>query len=310
MVIFSFGFGLCETHLSGNIGGMTLDKAGNPYIISDNIIVQRKTTSIIKAGCVFLFNNFTGMIVDGDLSVEGTPADPIVFTTVNDSNYFEKPKQLANPFDWNGILITRNAAKVRMSNFILAYSIYGIKSEKEEFSIENGIFRANGQYHLTVRESIKPVNDNYPFSYGIAPTQDSTLQNPTIKSEVQSSKASEKSTGNKKHAMVFGRNLAPILIGTAGIVSGVVCGVSANCFFDTRAKYSAEKSARIRDDLKTKGNNQLATSLVTGGIAVVAIPTAIVLFLRDNRRSGSAKKVTLTPYIACEISGALLSVEF
>lgn len=304
------GLAQCETHLSGTIGGMTFDQAGNPYIINDNIIVQKNKASIIKAGCVFLFNNFSGMIVEGELAVEGTLDTPVVFTTVNDSNYSENPKQLANPFDWNGILITRSAARVKMSNFILAYSVYGIKSEKEEFNIENGTFKANGQFHVTVKGAIKPVDENYPYSYGFSSSQDTSVHAGSVKRGLQNKRVSEKGDDEKKRSMVNKRSIVPLLIGASGIVSGVVCAISVNDLSDTRAKYGAERNAGIRDDLKKKGNNQFVTSIVTGGIGLVAIPVAIVLYLRDNRRFGSEQGVSFMPLIGYESSGALVLIGF
>jgi hypothetical protein len=164
LAVFSFiiNISLAKTHLSGNIGGMTFTPSGNPYLVSDNIIIEPNKKTVIKAGCAFLFKEFSGMRVDGELIVKGTLDSPVVFTSANDSLFSQHAQQLANPFDWNGILITEKATGVELSNFILAYSVYGIKSQKEKFSIINGTFKANGQFHVTVKDSIKPVVDGMP----------------------------------------------------------------------------------------------------------------------------------------------------
>ena len=40
LIFFIFSFRLCaQTTLSGNIGGMTFEKEGNPYIISETVII-------------------------------------------------------------------------------------------------------------------------------------------------------------------------------------------------------------------------------------------------------------------------------
>ena len=49
---------------------------------------------------------------------------------------------------------------------MLEYSVYGVKSLKEEFVISNGTFTHNGQFHVTVNDSIKNVSDNIPFNFG------------------------------------------------------------------------------------------------------------------------------------------------
>ncbi len=114
----------------------------------------------------YLFKPFTGFVIEGSLTVAGSIEKPVVFTSENDAKYNPAPQQLANPFDWNGIYITQKAQIVKLSNFMLEYSVYGVKSLKEEFVISNGTFTHNGQFHVTVKDSIKNVSDDIPFSFG------------------------------------------------------------------------------------------------------------------------------------------------
>jgi hypothetical protein len=126
---------VAETTLSGKIDDMTIDQSGNPFIITGNVIVPSGKKLVIKEGAILLFKPFTGLLIEGSLSVEGSLEKPVVFTSENDTTYNTSPKQFANPFDWNGILITQKAKFVKLSNFVLEYSVYGIKAQMEGFII-------------------------------------------------------------------------------------------------------------------------------------------------------------------------------
>ena len=76
-----FSLSLSQTTISGNIGGKTFTPSGNPWIVTENIVVEKEKTVQIKAGCVFLFKQFTAIEVHGGLVVEGTEKSPVVFTS-------------------------------------------------------------------------------------------------------------------------------------------------------------------------------------------------------------------------------------
>ena len=157
-----------ETRLSGEIHSSTLTASGNPYIVDKDISVPAGKQLTVKEGCVFLFNGFTGLAVLGDMSVEGTTDKPVIFTSINDGDFNPKSAQLPNPFDWNGIIVTRESGSVHIQNFQLRYSVYGIKSQNTLMTIQNGVFRQNGQFHFTMDDKIQYVQDNIPYSYNIS----------------------------------------------------------------------------------------------------------------------------------------------
>ncbi len=106
-IIILFSFHLhAATMLSGDIGGRTFAPSGNPFIVRDNITVPPGKAAVIKAGCVFLFRPFTGIVIDGGLSAEGTSQSPVVFTSIFDEKYATNAKEPAKQFDWNGIYIS------------------------------------------------------------------------------------------------------------------------------------------------------------------------------------------------------------
>lgn len=154
-----------ETHITGDLTGMTFQSGGNPYIVEQDILIPAGSKAIIKEGCIFLFKPFTGLTIHGHLVVEGTQNQPVIFSSINDGEYNLKSEQLPNPFDWNGILVSRESGTVSLKNFALRFSVYGIKSQNTNIVIENGLFRQNGQFHFTINDKIQFVQDNIPFSY-------------------------------------------------------------------------------------------------------------------------------------------------
>lgn len=156
---------LSQTRLSGDVSGRVLSANENIYIVDDNISVESGKKLVIEKGSILLFSPFTGLTVYGSLEVNGTDENPVIFTSIADTAYNPQSQILANPFDWNGILIHARASQVVLKNFKLSYSVYGVKSQREDVSIFNGIFFQNGQFHFTINDQIRPVQDYLPFSY-------------------------------------------------------------------------------------------------------------------------------------------------
>lgn len=279
IIVLSITILNAQTNLTGTIGGMTLEQSGNPFIIGDNLTIPEGRQVTIKEGCVFLFNPFTGIIVQGSLIVEGKLDNPVVFTCINDHKYNQEATELPNPFDWNGILITPKAEKVKLSNFELKYSVYGVKSQKESLVINNGTFKHNGQFHLTVKDIVKPVVDDIPFS---------------IMNSVE-----ERMDENEKRK----RNtvwVKPAAIGTgiAGIAS-----LGAGAFYLSRKfkyedKYSSAKTQPELDRYISKQESYLRKATVTGVIGGILLPAGITTYLwyKNNRN----KNVALYPVIGPE----------
>jgi len=169
-LLLAFGFHAlhAETRLSGEIQSSSFNASGNPYLVEKDITVPAGKKLTIKEGCVFLFSGFTGLNVSGHLSVEGSTQQPVIFTCVNDGDFNQKSQQLPNPFDWNGIIVNKESGSVHFQNFQLRYSVYGIKSQNTTMTIQNGIFRQNGQFHFTLNDKIQYVQDNISYSFNSA----------------------------------------------------------------------------------------------------------------------------------------------
>jgi hypothetical protein len=169
ILFFSYSLAIGQTMISGKIGGRVFKESGNPWIITNNIIIEKDQKTIIKPGCIFLFKPFTGLEVIGSLVVEGSKTHRVIFTSVNDSLYNKTSTQEPKPFEWNGIQIHTEANNTILSNFMLSYSVYGIQSKIPDIKIYRGYFRENGQFNFTVEGRIIYVENNYPFNYSNDP---------------------------------------------------------------------------------------------------------------------------------------------
>jgi hypothetical protein len=268
---------VAERTLAGALSDTTLEQSGNPYVVTDNLTIKSGKRLVIKEGTVILFKPFTGIIVEGSLSIEGTLDKPVIFTTINDSKYNPQSKLLPNPFDWNGIFITQQAQNVKLSNFILEYSVYGVKSQKDAFIIDNGTFTRNGQFHVTVEDTIKNVVDNIPFNYS---TPASTI--------------AENKPMDKPGVPRSWKRPTAIGLGAAGLGT-----VGLGCFFlyrssDYASQYSSATAQDKMDDFATKQASALNAGIISviGGGLLIAGGAALFIW---DLKSSTPKAVSISP---------------
>ena len=91
---------------SPTIGADTTWSAGNIYAINACVVVVSSgATLTLEHGVVVQFGGpSTGLIIEGNLSAEGTSSAPVVFTSVND-NSDTGGSDTANPGEWWGIVL-------------------------------------------------------------------------------------------------------------------------------------------------------------------------------------------------------------
>lgn len=157
-----------ETMIGGDISSLTFGPEGNPYVVEQDAVVPKGTKLTIQAGTVFLFNSFTGLMVEGDLRVEGTPDAPVVFTSIHDREYGPGSGQEPNAFDWNGVRLEPSCTAA-FTHMHLRYSAQGIMSQTKEVRIADGVFAQNGQFHVKVNDQLQFVQDNVPYYYNVTP---------------------------------------------------------------------------------------------------------------------------------------------
>jgi hypothetical protein len=229
------------TLISGGIEGITFDVANNPYIVEKDIIVPKGKSVVIPEGIVFLFNPFTGFQIFGRLVVQGSSDRLVIFTSINDNIHNPQSEQLPNPFDWNGIFVSKDADGAFLNHFSLKYSVYGVKSQCKNIIIQNAVFQQNGQFHFTVNEQIQMVQDNIPFSYG-----DSTKEGVLLKSDIENPpvKTVVKSSVRTKRVNIF--RFTSLGVGVAGGVTAAICGV--------KMKQNWDEMQRISDGIGDPGD--------------------------------------------------------
>lgn len=271
-----------QSTLSGDIGGRTFIASGSPWYVTENISIKKGSSVVIKEGCVFLFKPFTGIKVYGALSVQGSRENPVVFTSVHDNTFNLTAQQAPNPFDWNGIIIHKSAKNVSFMNVQLSYSVYGIKSRKEAVRIDNGIFRQNGQFHFTINDTIKPVQDGLPYFWN--------------------------KDGKIRDADVSKRTIVPgtVVKITTGVV-GTGCVIASVPFLlQARTANKNGNAAYLQHEIDgywKKERRALLKSAAAGLPGLLLIGTSIALYVFDKQKDGDNGKVSVAPYTSCTATG-------
>ncbi len=127
------------TELSGTLSGNTfLTKGHSPYVISSDILIPAGSTLSVEPGTVLRFNEDCSLICLGNLQVEGSPGDSVVFC----ANMENKP--------WGGIMLAGGEAD-------FAYTVFSgsdgfstgseckacIESDNADLVFESCLFRSN-----------------------------------------------------------------------------------------------------------------------------------------------------------------------
>ncbi|MBD3314331.1 MAG: hypothetical protein GF344_00970 [Chitinivibrionales bacterium] len=268
-----------QTKLSGDIGGMTIDSSGNPYIITENVTIPAEKSTHIGAGCVLLFEAFTGMIVTGTLRAAGTMNHPVVFTSVNDQRYNPSSQKEAEPFDWNGVYITPESEEVSLSNIVLAFSVYGIKSEKSALTLNNATFNANGQFHFTVNDSMPRVTEGVPFDYGKVeePEEPKTLE------------VAQKSRSYRRSLLL------PIALGATGCAAGAAGAIFFVKSTDAADNYDASTNHVRQKEFLEEYERSRGIAVACAAVAAAALPASVLLYVRAMKSEKNTVAIRLSP---------------
>jgi hypothetical protein len=283
VVLFLYGFVAISngaTYISGNIDGVVFDVSKNPYIVEKDVIVPKGKSVAIPEGVILLFHPFTGFQVFGRLVVQGSGEHMVVFTSINDNLYNPESEQLPNPFDWNGVFISKDADGAFLNHFTLKYSVYGVKSQCKNIIIQNAVFQQNGQFHFTINEQIQLVQDNIPFSYG----DSSNVENGsgsgkggstggTITGATKPGKDDNQSKGNSVGVKVF--RYVALGVGIAGGVTAIVYGMKINEYLNDLTDISQDDSGKYSsedyDKAVNKYNGSKTGTIVSGILGGVGL---------------------------------------
>jgi uncharacterized membrane protein YiaA len=283
LIAFFLTMSVCnaERHLQGEISSQSIDSTGNPYIIEKTIIIPQGKQIVIKEGCVFLFKNYSGIKVLGNLFVKGTPGKNVIFTSINDSLFNKKSEQAAKPFDWNGIIVDKGADTVKMDNFRLFYSSYGIKSLNDKIALKCAIFGRNGQYNFVISDKMQDVKDNEPFSFNVL-----------IDKSVDSTRAVKPVGYDKGSETIYTtRNIirySSLVVGVVGAVIGVVYAVKASNtnetlndkgYFYAQAQIQQKPVDVLWDDMHKKWESETMSRNISIGVGAVGLTGFSLTFL-------------------------------
>lgn len=259
-----------ETHIGGDIREIEFTEAGNPYIVDQDLLVPSGKKVVIKEGCVFLFNAFTGLMVRGQLVVDGTREKPVVFTSIHDAEYNPESEQLPNAFDWNGVLISRESSGAHLSHFKCRYSVYGIKVQNPSIKIEDGLFYQNGQFHFTVNDKVQYVQDNIPYSYSAG--GDATAK---AEEEAESKTTSEpkRLKGSREKRIV---RFVCLGVGVVGVGTGTVFGIRAKQHNDrlnqltaSYRDYPKDEFDKLWSETDTKKRDSIVATAILESLGVL-----------------------------------------
>lgn len=155
------------TEIAGDLPSVvTIDKS--PYLVTADVFIPAGKAVQFEPGVVFLFNNFTGLHIQGVLTARGTVRKPVVFTSSNDKKYNPSATLNPTPYDWNGIYLQKDAFGTTIEHFIVAYSVKGIIAETKYFNLANGIFKENGRSHCVIEGAEKDVVEGKLFFHSVS----------------------------------------------------------------------------------------------------------------------------------------------
>lgn len=282
---------MAETPISGDVSGKTFHSTGNPFIVEQDLIISSGKKAVIKEGCIFLFKPYTGLHVQGNIYVEGSQEQPVVFTSINEDTFNLESKQLPNPFDWNGISISPESGTVLLSYFELRFSVYGIQSQLSDIMIRKGLFRQNGQFHFTINNRIQFVQDNIPFSF---PPEEIYNNKPdTTAIEYR------KTVGKDG----FFKCSAPYFIGSTGIVCGILSGYLFKLWHDGKGEYQNMPNIDTQNKMDRRGVLYSTGAISAGTMAATAAVAGTVLLIRNRKH----KEVSIAPLIFHKSTGMMIA---
>jgi hypothetical protein len=242
--------------LSGGVSGVL---PSGEYIVKSAITVRQGEALTLSAGTVLCFEQFTGIEVFGELSIEGIPAAPVVLTSVSDTG------GAAQGFDWNGVDAVGASAVIRMRHARVGNSVYGVKvrefSASAEF--EQVIFWNNGYASLMRGGQEIPLAVGEPFSAQWNVVQKpQTVEAPVVVENV-SVHSAPKPLRNKKR-IAFG------VVGTGIAAAGLtLCAVNLSQMYDNFQRCNKEDDPR--QSTKYKEEFSLNTTMSSVGVAVAGI---------------------------------------
>jgi hypothetical protein len=250
-----------EMHLQGEISSESIDSTGNPYVIEKTIIIPEGKKIVVNEGCVFLFKSYTGIKVFGNLIIKGSQGKNVIFTSYNDNMFNPRSDQAAKPFDWNGIVVAKEADTVKMENFRLLYSSFGIKSLNGKIALKNAIFGSNGQYNFMISDKMQDVKENVPFSYNMTIEKTAGSNETQVKNAVKPKPIDKETLFTPMNV----KRYSALTVGAVGAVFGIIYAVKSaqtnrtlgdQNYFIQQAQIQQKPVDEVWNDMHNKWKNE------------------------------------------------------
>jgi len=144
-----------------------LNAARSPYLVEGALVVLPGARLTVQPGTVIWFRKL-GLIVKGELQINGTEAEPVRFASLGSENwkgiFFEK-SQTANRMQYCQISnaefgIRASASTVNLQNCILQDNVWGIVIEEGKTEIHNSLVRTSDKIGIAARKAHLLVKDS------------------------------------------------------------------------------------------------------------------------------------------------------
>ena len=144
-----------------------LNAKKSPYLVKDALLVMPKVKLTLEPGTVVWFRKL-GLIVKGELQINGTKAEPVRFASLGSDNWkgiFLDQSNTPNRIQYCQISnaefgLRVSGSTINLQNCIFQNNVWGIVLDEGRAEIHSSLIRASGKTGIAVRKSQLLVRDS------------------------------------------------------------------------------------------------------------------------------------------------------
>lgn len=119
--------------------------ADSPYYVPTTTVVDEGVTLTIEPGVVVKFGIYSGIYVNGVLEANGTPSEPIIFTSYFDDSVggdtnMDGEDTAPSSLDWKGISFFNTSLDSNISNIEMRFADYGLANFGKNLNVFDSKF--------------------------------------------------------------------------------------------------------------------------------------------------------------------------